>query len=185
VIITISGMPGSGKTTIGKLLAEKLGYKFYSMGDLRGRMAMEKGLTIDELNELGMKEEWTDRDVDEFQKQLGEKEDNFVIEGRLSFYFIPHSIKIFLDVDLETAAKRIFKDQRPDEKKVNSIKEVLEIIKKRIENDKKRYQKYYGIKNFMDKRHYDLVINTTKLSKEEVIEKVLNFLKKKGIKIPS
>ena len=38
MIITISGLPGSGKSTIGKMLAKKLGYKFYSMGDLRGKI---------------------------------------------------------------------------------------------------------------------------------------------------
>ena len=53
MIITISGIPGSGKTTVGRMLAEKLGYKFYSIGDLRGKMAMERGMTIDQLNELG------------------------------------------------------------------------------------------------------------------------------------
>ncbi|MCX6741353.1 MAG: AAA family ATPase, partial [Candidatus Parcubacteria bacterium] len=46
MIITLSGKPGSGKTTVAKILAEKLGYKFYSTGDLRGQMAMKRGLTI-------------------------------------------------------------------------------------------------------------------------------------------
>ena len=44
MIITISGWPGSGKTSVGKLLSKKLGYQFYSMGDLRGKVALEKNL---------------------------------------------------------------------------------------------------------------------------------------------
>jgi len=53
MIITISGLPGSGKTSVGKLIAERLGYEFLSIGDLRGSFASKKGLTIDELNKLG------------------------------------------------------------------------------------------------------------------------------------
>ena len=113
MIITISGMPGSGKSTIAKILAQKLGYKHYSIGDLRGKMALDRHLTIDELNELGKREGWTDREPDEYQKKLGHEEDNFVIDSRLGFYFIPHSFKLFLTVDPEVAAERIFPNQRP------------------------------------------------------------------------
>ena len=179
MIITISGLPGSGKTTVGKLLAEKLGFKFYSIGDLRGKMAMEQGLTIDELNELGMKEDWTDKEVDEYQKKLGMKEDNFVIESRLGFYFIPHSFKVFLKVNLKTGAERIFRDPRPDEKKKGSVEEEIEGIKKRMESDKSRYKKYYGITDFTDERHFDLVIDTTNLTPEEVVERIIEEIQKR------
>ncbi|NIO05523.1 MAG: AAA family ATPase [Candidatus Aenigmarchaeota archaeon] len=178
MIITISGLPGSGKTTVGRLVAKKLGLKFYSIGDLRGRMAMERGLTIDQLNEIGVKEEWTDREVDEYQKTLARKEDNFVIESRLGFHFIPDSIKIFLKVNLRTAAERIFKDQRPDEEKKANVEEILESMKKRIESDGKRYRKYYGIDNFMDGSHYDHVIDTTHLEINQVVEKIVNIAEK-------
>ena len=50
MIITISGKPGAGKTTVGKAVAARLGLEFYSMGDLRGKMASDRGLTIDELS---------------------------------------------------------------------------------------------------------------------------------------
>jgi len=179
MIITISGMPGSGKTTVGKLLAKKLGFSFYSIGDLRGQMAMERGLTIDELNELGMKEDWTDRKVDEYQKELGEKEDNFVVESRLGFYFIPRSFKVFLKVDLKTGAERIFKDQRPDEKKKLNVEETAETIKRRIESDRLRYKKYYGIEDFMSREHFDLVIDTTNLTPEEVVDRIIDELRKR------
>src|SRR5689334_16245543 len=96
MIISITGAPGTGKTSVGKLLAKRLGYNFYSVGDLRGKMAMERGLTIDELNKLGEKDASTDTMADDYQRELGRKEDNFIIEGRLSWHFIPHSFKVFL-----------------------------------------------------------------------------------------
>lgn len=176
MIITLSGYPGSGKTTIAKEVAKALGYKHYSMGDLRGEIALKRGLTIDELNELGKKEDWTDKEVDEYQKELGKKQDNFVVDGWLSFYFIPHSIKIFLYVDLKEGAKRIFKDQREDEEKKGSIGEVLKMIKKRLDDSRKRYLKYYKVK-FDDKKHYDLWLDTTRLTKDLVVDKLIKYIK--------
>jgi predicted cytidylate kinase len=180
MIITISGLPGSGKTTVGKLLAKRLGFKFYSIGDLRGRMAMERGLTIDQLNEIGMKEKWTDKEADEYQKRLGEEEDNFVIESRLGFYFIPKSVKIFLEVEPRKAAERIFRNQRPDEKRKGTVEEVLGSIRKRMKSDDTRYQKYYKV-DFLDKSHYDIIIDTTSLTLEQVVEKIIRELGK-GVK---
>jgi len=168
VRITISGFPGSGKTSVGKKIAEKFGCKFYSMGDLRGRMAVDRGIDVDKLNEVGEKESWTDNDVDNYQKELGSKENNFVIEGRLSYFFIPKSIKIFLKVDLREGAKRIFLNQRSDEREVFSVEEMANIIEKRILSDKIRYRKHYDIDCYMESQ-YDIIVNSTNISIDEVV----------------
>jgi predicted cytidylate kinase len=180
MIITISGKPGSGKTTVAKMLAKKLGYKFYSIGDMRGEIAMQMGITIDELNEIGKTEDWTDKKVDEYQKNLGKKDDNFVIDSWLGFHFIPHSIKIFLEVNMSEAARRVFADQRPDEQKRETKKEVIQMLKKRLDDTSYRYKEYYDL-DFLDTSHYDLVLDTTHLTIDQVVEKIIDFLKKKGI----
>jgi cytidylate kinase len=54
MIITISGQACSGKTTVGKLLAKKLKYKFYDIGTLRKAAALARGMTIEEYNSYGM-----------------------------------------------------------------------------------------------------------------------------------
>lgn len=175
MIITISGLPGSGKSTIGKRLATQLGYRFYSMGDLRGKMAMERGMSIDELNKLGEQEGWTDQEVDEYQKKLGETEDNFVIDGRLSWHFIPKSFKVFLTVAVEEGARRIFKKQRPDEAPVGTMQDMVAQIRARIASDNTRYRKWYGVQ-FNDAKNYDLTINTTALPPKQVVEKIRRAL---------
>lgn len=172
MIITISGEAGSGKTTIGKNLAKILNYNFYSMGDLRGKMATERGITIDELNKLGEKEGWTDKIVDDYQKKLGEKEDDFVIEGRLSWFFIPHSKKIFLYVNPQIGAERVFLNPREDEKKVRTIEEMVDYISQRRNSDIKRYQKYYRI-NPYEEKNYDLFIDTSKKNTKEILAEIL------------
>lgn len=164
MIITISGVPGSGKTSVGKIIAERLGWPFYSVGGLRGKMAMDKGLTLDELNTLGETDKTTDTIVDDYQKELGSKEDNFVIEGRLSWHFIPKSFKVFLDCQPAEAARRILasKNERPDEKLATDLIEVQRVLVARLASDMRRYQKIYGI-DYLDKSHYDLVLDTTPL----------------------
>ncbi|MDP3985548.1 MAG: cytidylate kinase family protein [bacterium] len=172
MIITLSGLPGSGKSTVGRMVAEHLGYQFYSMGDLRGKMAMDRGITIDELNEIGKSEDWTDREVDEYQKKLGETEDNFVIDGWVSFHFIPQSFKVFLDIDPTVGATRIFEHQRPDEAQNVSVQETQKRLAKRVSDTDARYQKYYGV-SFLDRSQFDLVIDTSDKTPEEVAGLIL------------
>lgn len=181
--ITISGLPGSGKTTIAKMLAKKLGYKYWSGGDIRGEIAKRHGLTIDQLNEIGKKEIWTDKEFDDFQENIGKTQDNFIMEAWVGFHFIPDSIKIFLEVDSREGARRIFLDQRHDEEYKETKEEVEEMIKKRLKESKDRYKKYYKINDFTDRKQFDFVLDTTKLTKEQVLSKILEFLKTKGIKL--
>jgi len=177
MIITISGQAGSGKSTAAKLLAKKLRMKHYSVGDLRRKMALERGMTLAQLNRLGEKEIFTDKEADDYQRELGRKEDNFVIDGRLSFHFIPHSVKIFLTADLKVRTKRVFSDERKTEK-FHSLEEVEKALVEREKSDIKRYKKYYGINSF-DTKYYDLVIDTTRLGPNQVVEKIIKFLKER------
>ena len=176
MIITLSGEPGSGKSTAAKLIAEKLGLKHYSMGDLRREMAMKAGMTLAEFNKLGEQEFFTDKKVDEYQKELGKKEDNFVIDGRLSWHFIPNSLKIFLKVKKEAGAERIFEHGR-DSEKCSSLKEAVAKVEERESSDRLRYKKYYDLDPF-DTKHYDFVLDTTYKTVEETSEEIANFIKR-------
>ena len=171
MIITISGKPGAGKTTVGRMLAEELGYKFYSIGEFRGEIAQKLGLSIDELNKIGEEKFWTDEMADKFQKKISEMENDVVIDGWLAFHFIPNSFKVFLDVDPKVAAHRIFINQRPDEEYLETEKEVEKRILERMKRDRKRWFKYYHV-DFLDLSHYDLVIDTTKIPPEEVVKRI-------------
>ena len=171
----MGGQAGSGKSTTGKVLARKLGFAFYSMGNLRRKMALERGMTLHEFNKLGEREAFTDKKVDDYQKKIGQTEDNFVIDGRLSFYFIPNSVKIFLKADLKTRAQRVFNNEREFEK-YKTLKDAMSELKKREESDKVRYKKYYRIDCY-DERYYDLVVDTSDTQIGEVVEKILVSLK--------
>ncbi len=182
MIIALSGLSGSGKSTIKKLLAEKLGLKSYSMGDLRVKMALDKGITIDELNALGMDDITNDREIDSFQKKLGETDDNFVVDGWLSWFFIPHAFKVKLVIDPAVGAERIFKARssengRDDEPIYSSVAETQQILTDRLAQNEARYQKWYGI-SLQNDGKYDITIDTTHLHPTEVVQAIIAALPK-------
>ena len=90
MIITISGKPGSGKSKISKELAKKLKYKHYSVGDLQGKLAIERGLTITEMMTLEKNNPKIHKEVDKKTEKLGKTKDNFVIDGwfKADFYLL-------------------------------------------------------------------------------------------------
>lgn len=173
--ITISGKPGSGKSTVARIVAEQLGYTHYSMGDLQRQIAKDKGLTMLELAALEEKDPSIDQKVDEKQRYIGNTEDNFVMDGRISYHFVPDSLKIFLDIDEDTGAERIFREKRADEK-FSSVEKAKHEIAQRVMSERKRYNDFYGIDHYkMDQ--YDHVIDTTHMTVEEVVKKIVDTVR--------
>jgi cytidylate kinase len=177
MIITIGGTAGSGKSTMAKLLAKKLGYKHYSMGDLQREIAKKKNISLIELGRMEEEDKNLDKEVDQRQVELGKKEDNFVIDARLGFHFIPNSVKIFLDADFDERTKRILADRVRKEKNVD-LENTKGNMKVRKASEQKRYKTYYNIDPY-NKKHYDLIIDTTDKKPKEVVEEILLFIEKK------
>ena len=174
--ITIGGAPCSGKSTVGKLLAKKIGYNYYYIGGIQRDIAEEKKISMLELGELEEKDPSLDMEVDQRQIDIGRNEDDFIMDGRLSFHFVKDSIKIFIDADFEERAKRILADRIRKELNVD-LENTKENINKRVESEKKRFKEYYHVDPF-DKGNYDLVLDTTDLTPEEAVEKIMKFIKK-------
>ena len=174
MIITISGSEGSGKSSVGKLLAKELGYKHYSVGDYRRKLALDMKIDINELNKIGETKDFTDKGPDEWQTKLGKTEDNFIIDGRMSYFFIPNSFKIFLYADEKVRAERVFIDHRKSEKYPN-VEETIEELRKRRDSDIRRLKKYYNVDPF-DKKNFDLVVDTTQLTVQDSVQLILQSL---------
>ena len=177
-IITISGNAGAGKSTVGRLLAKKLKLHYYDLGFIRRQMAKEHNMTLAEFNKLGETKFFTDKEVDEHQRKLGIDKDNFVMVSRLGFHFIPNSVKVFLKIDENEASKRIFLDKkRRKEEEFQSQNEALIRLQTREKSDLFRYGKYYKL-NPYEPAHYDLVIDTSKITPDQVVKKIIFYLKK-------
>lgn len=174
MIITIAGTPGSGKSTVGRIIAKRLGLRHYSTGDLMREMAEQRKISLMDLGKLAETDRSIDEELDQRQISLGMEEDDFVIDGRLSFHFIPKSIKIFLDADENVRAKRVLADNIRKEHNMN-LKNTVENMNKRISSEKRRYRKYYKI-NPYSKKLYDLIVDTSKISPSDVADTIINFI---------
>jgi len=186
MIITISGTPGSGKSTVAKILLEKLHAEHIYVGGIRRDLAKKKGMTLVELNEYALSHPETDVDID---KQVAAKALKLeklrkivIVEGRTQFYFLPNSVKIYIKVDMNEGAKRIWKQlQKKEEKnkrnegKIHSLTQMKKELLKREENDAQRYKKYYGF-DHRDESHYDLILDSTHILPEEVVIKIMDYL---------
>ncbi len=179
MIVTISGKAGSGKSTVAKLISEKLKLRHYSIGDLMRVMASDKGISLTELNKLAEHDKSIDLELDNRLKELGKAKDNFVVDGRLAAFFIPNAqVRVFLDTDNKVRAERILKDKREHEKS-KDLNEMVNKIQEREKSEKKRYRKYYGV-DYLDKKLYNLFIDTTELNPNDVVGKIIKSIEKKN-----
>lgn len=183
MIITFGGTPGSGKSTLARQLARKLHYPRYYLGQMMRDLATKRKLTLRQLNRLSERDPTFDRQIDEYQRQLGQTKKNLIVEGRTSFYFIPRSFKIFLAASPRVGAKRIWKDlqkrnSRNEDRQVRSLAQVEQLVRQRMRSDRKRYQQYYGINPFL-KQHYNLYLDTSYLTSKQALEIVWKSIERR------
>lgn len=182
MIITITGSLGSGKSTISKLLSEKLGLKRYSTGEALREVAVKRGMSPLELNKLAQSDKSIDDEIDSVLKSLKDSVEDLVIDSRLAWHFIPKSIKVKLDIDEETAALRIMKDNRSDEAYQNKA-EAIEKIKARRLTEVERFKRYYNA-DIEDNSNFDLVINSKNKKPEEICTEIITYIQTKEIELP-
>jgi cytidylate kinase len=172
ITITISGTPGSGKTTVAKLLEKKLGLKHIYSGMIFRDLADKHKMTLEEFGKYCEDHSEIDKELDDRQLEILKKGE-VILEGRLAGWLaykndIP-SFKVLIDADLGTRAKRIVtREEGAAEKRKKEIK-------RREKCEAKRYKKYYQI-DLKDKSIYDFVIDSTTKTSEEIAELIIQKL---------
>lgn len=169
-IITISGTPGSGKSTIGSLLKKKLNMKYVYSGQIFRETAKKYNMTLAEFGKFCENNEKIDKELDEKQLNILQKGD-VILEGRLAGWIAYNNnidaFKIMLLANLETRIKRIIEREDGDYNKR------LEENQKRENCEQKRYKKYYNI-DIKDTSIYNLVIDTSKKTPDEILDIIIN-----------
>lgn len=182
-IITISGQLGSGKSTISKLLAQKLGYIYYSTGQAQRELAEQYHITTTELNQLALTDPEIDRRIDRIFHTKSYTTHNYIIDSRLAFFFLPGSIKIKLNVDTKVAGERIFNDTlRIGETKYHSVKEAIDTLKKRRSLERERFKRVYNV-DIDNPENFDWILDTTHLSPEQAVNAIIEHFHLKPEKL--
>lgn len=97
-----------------------------------------------------------------------------VLDSRLGFLCQPEAFSIFLDVDIQEAARRIMHAGRgADETQYNTLEEAIAATQSRDNAMQKRYLKLYNI-DYFDHKHYDLVIDTSDKTPDQILEIILD-----------
>lgn len=173
--ITIGGLPGSGTTTIAKMLAKRLKLKYINAGEIWDQMAQERKINVLKLNLLAERDSTIDRQLDEHMLDYAKKENNILLESRIIGWLcarhrIP-AFKIWFKASFEVRARRI--KQREGGNLVETKKETLA----REKSEAKRYLEYYGIdiNNFSI---YDFIVDSSKKSPKEIEDLIIKKLKR-------
>ncbi len=169
VVITISGLHGTGKTTQAKFLAKRFGLRYVSAGEIMRKMAEERGVSLEEFSRMAEGDSAIDKQIDERMISEAEK-GNVVLDGRLTAWMAGEraDIRILLTAPLNIRVKRIA------ERESKSIEEALKDTVTREESEKKRFMDIYGI-DVDDCSMFDVVVNTS-LWDEKTVGKVLELL---------
>lgn len=176
-VIRVGGNLGAGKTTLCKRLAKYLEYEYSYTGGIFREMARERGLTIEEFYDQLVADPVLEKSVDDRQIALMMSRDNLVMEGRITA-FLPcafRPINLFIKVDETEGVRRQM--NRP-ENRGKEFDEMLALTRKRIQDEQERYQILYQIPNHLDENCFDIVIDTTTLSPDEVFEEATHQIKK-------
>lgn len=207
LVITIDRQYGSGGRIVGKKLSEKLGIPFYDEEILT--MASEESAVGEQLFRLndekagnkliyraigGLKSSLQKPSIDDdiaspenlfrFQSVVIRKvaaERSCIIMGRCADYVLEaegmeNLIRLFVYSDIPTGIRRVMEvdgvDAREALKRVNHIS-----------RERRDYYKYYTGKDWEDMANYDLPINTTRISLDQVVELIDEYIRILGVQI--
>lgn len=159
MIIAIAGLSGSGKNTLGELLAKELGYRVVSptFKDL----AEKEGISLMEFQKKAEKDPDIDRKFDAVLKEQAARD--CVVTTWLGPWMVGADVRIKVFAPLEVRAKRLTKRDSM------TLKEAMAHVRDRDEANRKRYRKVYGI-DIYDDSAFDALLNSGIYSPEELLK---------------
>lgn len=195
-IITIARGFGSGGRTIGKMLSEDLGFKYYDKDlirlasedsginerffglvdeKLKGSLLRKGGVYKGELISPDSPEFTSDQNLFNYQakiiKQLADKEPA-VIVGRCADYILRDRedvIRVFICSDMPTAIKNVVNMYGISEKEAEKI-----II--RTDKERSEYYRFYTGLDWENAKNYNICLDTSKLSYDKCVEMIKGFI---------
>ncbi len=174
IVVCISGMAGTGKSTLAKKLAKKYELKYYSGGDALKELAKDQGYNSSSRGWWESPEGLSFLEKREknftFDKAVDEKLMEYAQQGRVLLdswtmpWLLKTGFKIWLVASVEKRAERIAKRDRIP------IGEALRVLQEKEARTKAIYKKLYGFTLGEDFEPFNLVLDTDALNAEGVFQ---------------
>lgn len=168
-LVAIAGAPGTGTTTLSKLLAERLKMPHVYAGALFRQMASEHGMTLARFGEYAEEHAEIDTQLDRRMIDVARKGD-CILEGRMVAWQVQQAgvpaLKVLLEAPEDIRARRVAQRERRDD-----WEQVLKENRHREASEAKRYREIYGL-DPNDPRLYDLVLPTEARLPDELADAV-------------
>lgn len=175
MLITISGLSGSGKSSSAKRLAEKLGIPTVDIGTIFRAMAKRYKMDVMTFGRYAEEHPEIDRKLDATMVRRAKHDGNLILQGRLAGWMsllndLP-AHRIWIGATARTRASRVAK--REGIPYARALKEIT----RRDRDNLVRYRRTYGL-DLNDLSVYDTVVQTDNLSVERVVSSLVKTLPK-------
>lgn len=176
MLVTISGPPGSGTTTVSRLVASELELELVAGGEVFRQMAGEAELSLQEYGELAQGHPDIDRELDD-RLEARAAEGGCVIESRLAGWLATRGghggLRVWIDCDEQVRATRVA--ARDDTELTQALIDNAE----RADLERARYQAAYEI-DLADRSPYDLVLDSTEATPEALAAEIVEAARSSG-----
>ena len=172
MLVTISGLPGSGTSTVATRVAASLGVPRLDGGTVFRQLATERGLSLAEFSALAERDPAVDLELDA-RLAAAARAGDVVLESRLAGWIAANegveALSVWVACDEEERARRVA--VRED----LAVPVALEANRAREASEATRYREYYAI-DLADLAPYDLVLDSTSTGPDELVESILKAM---------
>lgn len=168
--ITISGKICTGKSTLFQSLEKKLQWKTFHSGKFFRNYVNKHKLNLEMAQEQNVN---LTKKIDYMMRDILKNKGNWLFDSWMAGIMadnFPAVLRILLVCDDRVRFKRFAEREKV------SIKVAKKDILNREANLFKKLEQIHKRNDFVDQKNYNLIINTTRLSPNQILHKVLNKL---------
>lgn len=180
--ITVSGRIGSGATTLGKMLAEKLNWEMMDGGKIMRKVQADLGAGVEETSK---RPDHFDIEYEEMVKKIMREDKHQIIQSHLAGYDaqgIEGVFKVFVVCQENGEDKTDIRIDRLVNRDGISVEKAKHELKERDKQNLEKWRRLYANNDqewvYWNPEYYDLIINTFELNKEDAANKVIAEIQK-------